>query len=168
MVTLYNVVSEDGYIARTDGSEDFIPDELWEETLRVYKQFDTLVMGRRTYEVVQTYPPELTEPLQALGLRMIVVTRDTDFVLPAGYEVVNTPEEAVTLGTDVLVCTGPTLNNYLLENGLVQQVIHHQVAVTLGEGIPVFDDAYRARLVLESESDLEFARELIYRVAGDS
>ena len=50
MVTLYNVVSSDGYIAREDGSEDFIPDELWPLTLEVFKKFDVLVMGRKPYE----------------------------------------------------------------------------------------------------------------------
>ena len=44
MVTIYNVISSDGFIVRKDGSESFIPDELWPLTLEIFKKFDVLVM----------------------------------------------------------------------------------------------------------------------------
>ena len=50
MVTIYNVISKDGFIARSDGGEDFIPEEIWEYDMQFFRQFDTWVMGRKTYE----------------------------------------------------------------------------------------------------------------------
>ena len=53
MITLYNVISADGFIARLDGDEDFIPDDLWPHTLEFFKKYDALVMGRKTYDAMQ-------------------------------------------------------------------------------------------------------------------
>lgn len=81
MVTLYNVVSSDGYIARKDGSEDFISDELWPVTLKLFKKFDALVMGRKTYEVLQSYGKEFLEPLENLTLKKIVVSQSNRHIV---------------------------------------------------------------------------------------
>ena len=165
MVTLYNVVSSDGYIAREDGSEDFIPDELWPLPLEVFKKFDVLVMGRKTYEALQSYDKELLEPLEDLALKKVVISRNKNLQVASGYTVVETPEDAMTLGSKILVSSGPTLNNYLLDKELVNEVLLHEVPIAIHEGIPVFDSRHRASLSLESESDAGLAKELKYRCA---
>lgn len=48
MVTIFNIISADGYIARENGEEDFIPDELWFEFLKLCKNYDAFIMGRKT------------------------------------------------------------------------------------------------------------------------
>jgi dihydrofolate reductase len=164
MVTLYNVISEDWFIAREDGSEDFISDELWPETLRIHTEFDVLVMGRKTYETIQSYPPELQETLEALELRKVVVTHNPDFVAKEGYEVMTRPEDALGLSGKILVSSGPTLNNYLFQNKLVNKVILRQVPEAIAEGIPVFDTQYRELLILKSETQLSKAKESRYTV----
>lgn len=165
MVTLYNVVSSDGYIARKDGSEDFIPDELWPVTLELFKKFDALVMGRKTYEVLQSYGKEFLEPLENLTLKKIVVSQSRDLKVKSGYVIVHTPEEGIALNSKMLVSTGTTLNEYLLEKKLVDEVILHQVPVAIGDGIPVFNSRYRSALVLQSESELGQVKEIKYRLS---
>ena len=58
MITSYNVISKDGYIATKDGKEDFIPSYLWDTFLDICSQNDVVVMGRKTYEAIQTYSSE--------------------------------------------------------------------------------------------------------------
>lgn len=72
MVTLYNVISADGFIARKDGSEDFIPDNLWQNFLSLCKEYGTLIIGRKTYDTIQAYDQELLGPFEALLIRKII------------------------------------------------------------------------------------------------
>lgn len=164
MITLYNVVSLDGYIARKDGSEHFIPDGLWSSTLEVLRGFPVLVMGRNTYETIGSYGKELLEPFEKLVLKRVVVSRNKSFKVKSGYTLVHTPEEGLMFNSNVLVSAGTTLNNYLLEKNLIDRVILHEIPVAIGEGIPVFDSYYKSLLVLQSESDIGLAKELKYKV----
>ncbi len=163
MVTLYNVVSSDWFIADKDGEEDFIPDELWQKTLEVFSRFDTLVMGRKTYEALQAYPAALLQPFENLNIRKVVVSEHHE-QLKNGYVLCSSPEEAIRLGSNTIVSSGPTLNNYLLEHRLVNMVILHEIPIALNEGVPVFDASFKDMLVLESESDTGGAKELVYRI----
>lgn len=139
MFTLYNVVSSDGFIARTDGSEDFIPDELWGNFLDLCRKYGTLIMGRKTYDTIQSYGEEPLRLFEELPIRKIVVSGNRDFQPKPGYVVVHSPQDALTLAPDALVSSGPTLNNFLLRNGLVKKIILHEVPTSIGEGIEPFD-----------------------------
>lgn len=142
MITLYNVVSADGYIARKDGSEDFIPDSYWPYTLGVLKQYDCIVIGRKTYDTIQQYEKELRDSFDALPIRKIVITTRQDFSPKQGYEVAHTPEEIVQTNLNTVVTSGPTLNQYLLDKNLVDKIIYHEVPVAIGEGIkPYYNTA---------------------------
>lgn len=141
MVTLYNVVSADGYIARTDGSEDFIPDSHWPRTLEVLRKFDCIVMGRRTYETIQDYDDELKNSFHNLPIKKYVITHNIDYSVDHGYKVINSPEEALKSSTNIVVTSGPALNDYLLEKGLVDRIIYHEVPLKIGEGIRPYRSA---------------------------
>lgn len=138
-VTLYNVVSADGYIAHRDGSEDFIPDEYWPQTLEIFKKYDTLVMGRKSYDAMQKYSSALLAPFEALKIKKVVVSRDEHFVPKPGYGVIRSIDAIGELGGRVLVCSGPEINNALYKADLVGKHIMETVPVTLGEGIKPFD-----------------------------
>lgn len=164
MLTLYNVISQDWFIADKNGSEEFIPDELWPTTLETIKKFDVLVMGRKTYETIQAYPEGNRAALEALPIRKIVITKNNDFHPKQGYEVLHTADEIAKLNANVLVSSGPTLNNSLLKERLVDMVIVHQLPVSVGNGTPVFDPTFQRSLTLESERGLPPATECIYSV----
>jgi dihydrofolate reductase len=163
MVTLYNVVSADGFIARKDGNEDFIPDELWPVTLSLMREYEVLVMGRRTYEALQEYEEALLKPFEEMSIKKIVVSRDEDFQQKEGYVKISNPSGMSRHGSNILVCSGPTLNNYLLHENLVDAVIHHKLGVEVGDGIKVFDDTYRSTLSLVSETGDGLATKLVYK-----
>ncbi len=139
MVTLYNVTSSDGFIARNDGSEDFIPDNLWPNFLNLCREYGTLIMGRKTYDAVQRYGKEFFQPFEELPIGKIVISGNRSFHPKKGYIVAHSPEEALALAPDALVSSGPILNNFLLKNGLVKKIILHEVPIAIGEGIKPFD-----------------------------
>jgi len=164
MITCYNVISSDGYIARKDGSEDFIPDQLWSETLDVFKRFDILVMGRKTYDVIQDYDKEPLDLLEKLDIKKVVATRDKNFQPKLGYMVVYTPEDVLRVGKNILVSSGPALNNYFLEKKLVDNIIFHQLPVSIGDGIRPFNIEIKKRFILVSETQLGQVKEFVYQV----
>lgn len=141
MVTLFNVISADGFIAREDGSEDFIPDSLWSHFLSACGEYGTVIMGRRTYDTIRSYSHELTDTFDALPVAKIVVTSNKDFKVKDGYTVVSTPEEAISLAPHALVSSGPTTNNYFIQKGFVQKIILLEVSTKIGSGIRPYDPA---------------------------
>ncbi len=164
MITCYNVISSDGYITRKDGSEDFIPDQLWSKTLDVFKRFDVLVVGRKTYDAIQNYDKEPLDLLEKLDIKKVVVTRNKNFQPKLGYIVVYTPEDVLHIGENILVLSGPTLNNYFLEKKLVDNIIFHQLPVSIGDGIRPFNTEIKKRFILVSETQLGQVKEFVYQV----
>lgn len=51
--TLYMAVSANGFVARKDGNEDFLPHDGWLEMLSFTKEYGHLIWGRKTYEAVR-------------------------------------------------------------------------------------------------------------------
>ncbi len=138
-MTLYNVVSSDGFIARPNGREDFIPDVLWENFLSLCSKYETLVIGRRTYETIQQYDKKLLIPFENLTIKKIIVTRNWKFQAKPGYLIVHSPQDAILASQNILVSSGPTLNDFLLQKGLVDKIIFHEVPIMIGNGIKAFD-----------------------------
>lgn len=141
MVTLYNVISEDGFIARKDGSEDFIPDDYWPHTLDILRTYDRIVLGRKTYETLQNYEKELRVPFDNLPVQKFVISKDAGISVKDGYTLVSSPEEALNPTMNIVVISGPTLNNYLIQHNLVNRIMHHEVPVSIGEGIKPYNDS---------------------------
>ena len=139
MVTLYNVVSRDGYIADKDGGEDFIPDSYWPYSLNALKGYDCILMGRKTYDAIQNYGEELTKSFEDLPVKKIIVTRNKNFHPKNGYEIVHTPEDIINSNLNIVVTSGPNLNNYLLQKKLVDKIIYHEVPGSIGSGIKPYD-----------------------------
>lgn len=169
MVTLYNVISEDGYIATKDGSEHFIPDALWPTTLKLIGKYDVLVMGRKTYEAIQQYPPELLEPFEKLPIKKVVVTTNMDFHPCFGYMVSHSPQDTLAFGKNVLVSSGLTLNDAFLKCRLADKVIFHKIPIKIDEGMRPFEVGFEKTLILESETELDGGiKELTYRISNSN
>ena len=151
MITLYNVISADGFIARKDGSEDFIPEGLWGEFLDLCKGYDTIVMGRKTYEAIQEYPRDHIEEFEKLDIKKVIVTKDNNFLVKPHYIISHSPEEALIIGKNTLLTSGPTLNTYFLEKGLIDKVILNVLPEKIGEGIRLFNIEPKLALVFEKE-----------------
>ena len=131
--------SLDGYIAGPNGESDWIVMDPDIDFAALFAQFDTAVMGRKTFLAMQQPGGSSTMP----GLDVVVFSRT---LRPADYPSVSVvhsdPAETVralkaTPGKDIGLFGGAELFRTLLEAGLVDTVEPAVVPVLLGEGIPL-------------------------------
>jgi dihydrofolate reductase len=141
--------SLDGFIAGPDDDFDWIPPEPSFDFEALYAQFDTLLMGRRTYEIVRA----MGEGFR--GKRIVVASRTLDPDEDPGIEVVAEGlEERVRAlraepGLDIWLYGGGRLLAQLLAWDLVDTVEPAILPVLLGDGVPLLaGPAVRRRLTL--------------------
>jgi dihydrofolate reductase len=135
--------SVDGFIARRNGSFDFLPEGGGEP--HGYNEFfasvDALVIGRKTFEIVLAFPewPYGDKRVVVLSTQKLDLSK-----LPAGRveQMQGSPREIVSKLEargirHIYVDGGVTIQRFLRE-GMIQRLIITRVPVLIGEGIPLF------------------------------
>ncbi len=143
-VTLYIASSIDGYIARKDGSIDWLPPPVTDETDYGYAEFyssiDVVLMGSRTYEQVLAFGdwPHGDRPVHVFTSRLLSRPPGADVkfwnILPS--DIVEYLEN--TGVKHAWLIGGSTLNGAFLSANLIDTIILSVIPVVLGEGIPLF------------------------------
>ena len=129
--------SLDGFIAAPDGGYDWIIMDPDIDFKAMFAQYDTLLMGRSTFEVMrksgETYP----------GMKTVVFSRTMrqedhpDVTIVAG-DIKETIDKLRALdGKDIWLFGGGELFRSLLELGCVDTVEPAIIPVLLGKGIPM-------------------------------
>lgn len=137
---VYSVAASlDGYIARPDGSYDWIPEEPAFDWAAFLRRFDTVLMGRRTYEVVAARGGE--GPASDMETIVFSSTLSPDRHPEVDVTSADPAEVVEELrgrpGRDVWLMGGGRLFRSLLERGGVDRVEVGVVPVLPGDGIPV-------------------------------
>lgn len=149
-------VSLDGFIAGPQGDYDWIVPDPSIDFAALYKQFDTVIMGRKTYEVVTAQGGDGAMP----GLDVVVFSRTLPASVRPGVRIVNEDPGAVVAemkakpGGDIWLFGGGVLFRSLLDAGLVDTVEVAVVPALLGAGIPLLPPGGRAKLVLTDQRTL--------------
>lgn len=140
-VTFGGANSLDNYIARPDHAVDWLiwGDEAAAVTADLWKSIDTVLMGRKTYEVAVQMGQEGGYP----GMKTYVFSR-TLTEAPDGVTLVQ--EDAAGFvralkeqsGKDICVMGGGELARSLFEAGLIDEIGFNIHPVLLGSGIPLF------------------------------
>jgi len=168
-VILYIAASLDGYIARQDGSIDWLPDPTadfdygYDELLG---RIDTVLMGRTTYEQVRgfgDYP--------YAGMQGIVFSRKRAGELDEYVRF--TDEDPAELigklrreeGKHLWLVGGGELIASFLDHDLVDEFHIFTVPVLLGKGIPLFDGPY-PELALRLEDVTSWPTGLVRTICG--
>ena len=143
--------SVDGYIAGPHGEFDWITMDPDIDFAALFAQFDTAVMGRKTFLAMLQHGGNGAMP----GLDVVVFSRTLRALDYPAVSIVNTdPADTVrslkgTAGKDIWLYGGGELFRALLEAGLVDTVEPAVVPVLLGDGIPMLPaPAARAKLSL--------------------
>jgi dihydrofolate reductase len=132
-------VSLDSYIAGPNGEYDWIIMDPAIDFGAMFAQFDTLLMGRRTYELTRSQGGGAGMP----GMRVIVFSRTLRPADCSGVTLVR--EDAATAvaelkrqdGKDIWLFGGGELFRSLLAEGQVDTVELAVIPVLLGAGIPM-------------------------------
>ncbi|MEX0891334.1 MAG: dihydrofolate reductase family protein [Gemmatimonadota bacterium] len=141
--------SIDGFIAGPEGEFDWITPEPAFDFNALYAQFDTLLMGRRTFEIVRATPESFA------GKQVVVASRTLRTEDHPDIEVVGEGLEArirelrEQAGLDIWLYGGGRLFSQVLAWDLVDTVELALIPVLLGGGVPFLPSpAARRRLTL--------------------
>jgi dihydrofolate reductase len=137
----YSVAASlDGFIAASDGSYDWIINDPAIDFVGLFKQFDTFVMGRGTFEITLTHQGEGNPTPGARTIVFSTTLRQEDY--PKVTIVATDPAATVRAlkaesGKDIWLFGGGILFRSLLDAGLVDTVEVAVIPIVLGGGIPL-------------------------------
>lgn len=164
-VILYITISMDGYIARSDGSVDWLGDQgsldLGDYGLsRFLEQIDTIIMGKASYKQLLTFGE------WDFGEQDTYVFSSQDFPTSTERTYVvseNHIDFVKTLlnrdGKNIWCFGGGKLNYFMLHNGFINDIMLFQQPKILGKGIGLFGEEE-----LETQT---FARQFVRELPGD-
>jgi dihydrofolate reductase len=135
-------MSLDGYIAGQKGEYDWIVMDPDIDFGALFKDFDTLLMGRKSYEAARQQGGGGGMP----GMKAYVFSRTLSQEDCPGVTVSDDPQETVAAlkqapGKDIWLFGGGSLFASLLELGLVDAVEVAVIPVLLGGGVPLLPHA---------------------------
>jgi dihydrofolate reductase len=154
-VTFGGANSLDNFIARKDGGYDWI---LWgEDAAELMKDYwqniDTIVMGRRTWDVAVANAPKPKKKKKEsdpfAGVKTYVFSRTLEAGEQDGAVIRNDDPGAFVRdlkqqeGKDICIMGGGELGRELLEAGVIDEIGFNIHPVLLGSGVPLFHEMKR-------------------------
>ena len=149
-IIVYIAVSADGYIARADGSVDWLdrPRIKGDYGMPAFlKSIDTILWGRRTYDQARAMGEKAGS--FGRGVKSYVFTRQPPPAPEAGVEFVEEPvREFVSrlraqAGKDIWMMGGAEIIASFLDAGEIDELMIHVVPTLIGEGIPLMQRRHR-------------------------
>ena len=164
-ITYGGAVSLDGFLAGADGSIDWLhfSKDVQQVMTDFWKDVDTILMGRKTYEVsVAMRPSSTKKPAKAKSpkrkepaMRTYVFSRTLKSIDDPGVELVASDAADFVRdlqqrpGKRICLMGGGELAQSLLAAGLVDEIGLNIHPILLGSGVPTFRDAgHRVKLTL--------------------
>jgi dihydrofolate reductase len=148
--------SLDGFIAGPNGEYDWIAPDSGIDFRKIYAKYDTLLMGRRTFDVAKTRGDMLT----GTGMKIVVASTTLAAAAHPGLTILagRVPESVAALkaqpGKDIWLMGGSVLFRSLVDSGLVDAVEISVFPVLLGAGTPLLPEGSRVALHLEESAAL--------------
>lgn len=148
--------SLDGFIAGPNGEYDWIARDSGIDFVAIYRQFDTVLMGRRTYEIML----EKGMSPAGMGMKAFVVSTTLAASQYPDVTILSSaiPEAVAALkaepGKDIWLMGGGVLFRAMLDAGLVDTVDLSVFPVLLGSGVPLLPQGRRWPLRLKESKSL--------------
>jgi dihydrofolate reductase len=141
---VYVGTSLDGFIARTDGSFDWLSQFANDEAIHAYKEFmnrvDAIVIGRGTFEKVLTFP---SWPYERKAFVLSTNLKQLPDALRNKATLISMkPKELLSylsgIGFSSIYVDGGKVIQCFLKEDLIDDLIISKVPVLIGNGIPLF------------------------------
>jgi dihydrofolate reductase len=147
-IIVYLSTSADGFIARPDGSFDWLdrPHPKGNYGMDAfYKSIDTILWGRRTCDMALAFQKKgVAGTAFDTKVKNFVLTRNPpQSGTPAGVEFVNEPIKAFATrlrekkGKDIWIMGGAGIIASFLDAGEIDEFLIHVIPTFIGEGIPL-------------------------------
>ena len=153
-IIVYVATSADGFIARSDGSVDWLDRPAPKGNYGMgafYRSIDTILWGRKTYDMALDFQKKGV-PGSAFDTNVnnYVFSRSAPpSPPPPGVEFVNEPIKAFATrlrkrkGKDIWMMGGAGIIASFLDAGEIDEFIIHVIPTLIGEGIPLIAPARR-------------------------
>jgi len=164
-IILFIASSLDGYIAREDGTIDWLPENTASGYDDFIKSVDTVIMGKKTYNQVLTfgdYPYK--------DKKSYVFTRNNEYSKDENAEFVDDADKLVKdilsdSGTNIWLIGGAEIISTFVNLGFVDEINISINPVVLGKGIPLFKNIEKEiKLELIKTTDYDALVELRYKI----
>lgn len=152
-IVVYIATSADGFIARADGSVDWLdrPETAGDYGMRrFYRSIDTILWGRKTYELALGFQKQGIEGAAFdPKVKNYVFSRRPLASLPPAVEQITEPVPAFAKrlrarpGKDIWMMGGAGLIASFLDEGEIDEFILHVIPTMIGEGIPLIAPHHR-------------------------
>lgn len=139
-VILYMATSINGFISRKDDSTHWSDGELKAYIDKV-KSCGNLVVGRKTYEIMQSDTDGDSDSEVLGNPQIVVITKNKSLIDKEKVKFVNSPREAIiflkkTGFKEVLVAGGSKNNSAFLSEGLIDEIFLDIEPKVFGDGTP--------------------------------
>jgi dihydrofolate reductase len=146
-IIVYIATSADGFIARPDGSVDWLDRPSPKGSYGMgafYKSIDTILWGRKTYDVALGFQKSgVAGSAFDPKLKNYVFTRTLPQSPPPGVEIVSEPIKPFAArlrdkkGKDIWMMGGAGIIASFLDEGEIDEFMIHVIPTLIGEGIPL-------------------------------
>jgi dihydrofolate reductase len=151
-IIVYIATSADGYIARKDGAVDWLdrPRTAGDYGMgKFYKSIDTILWGRKTYDMVLKFQEEGKDYPDMAGIKNYAFSRRPPRKVARGFQFVKEPIKKFTKslraqkGKDIWMMGGAGIIGSFLDAGEIDEFIIHLIPTFIGEGIPLIAPSRR-------------------------
>lgn len=152
-------MSLDGFIAGPNGESDWIVMDPDIDFGAIFSQFDTVLLGRRTYEMTRRQKGPAMPGVSTYVFSRTLRQKDCEGVIVSDDPAATLAELKQSPGKDIWLFGGGDLFGSLLGLGLVDTVEVAVVPVLLGDGLPILPDS-------ASTAKLKLTEKTIYEKTG--
>ncbi len=165
-VKLFIASSLDGYIAKEDGTVDWLPENTDSGYDQFYSSIDTVLMGKKTYEQILTFGKFPYKDKISYVFTRNPEQKKKDENVEFTSEVEEFTKKLISSsGKDIWLVGGSDITSTFFNLKFVDELILSVIPVVLGKGIPLFQNI-KEEIKLELIKTTEYPEliELRYKV----
>ena len=161
-IILFIASSLDGYIARKNGSIDWLPENTASGYDEFYKSIDVVILGKKTYDQVLTFGDYPYKDKKSFVLTSSGNPNENNIEFVS--DIKNLVSDITKYGDAWLVGGGEVISSFM-NLGAVDELILSIIPVVLGDGIPLFKNIQKeTKLELIKTTQYDALVELHYKI----